>query len=338
MDDNNSVCVSIIVPIYKVERYLEECILSVLNQSFRNYELILVDDGSPDNCGKICDRYGKLDERIQVIHQPNGGLSAARNSGLKRANGKYVYFLDPDDFLVPDGLSKLVAVAEKLGWPDYIKGNHEVLKPDGQKVLTRFTSTRSIFNNQVLGASDFLANVILIHPLVWNGLISRELIEKNKIAFELNGYPREDLLFHLDLIGKDFKGVYTDIPTYVYRLANSGSLSNTLTLRSVANIPVIATHIDSVLRSLDNKGLKPIVQTEMSNTLCSMIGILPRIPKRMRREYYESAYNLITQNNNSVNGGGYQKLMHSIIKMSKITGRIVNDIVALLIPSSKRLR
>lgn len=96
--------ISLVVPIYKVEKYLKRCIESILNQTYKNLEIILVDDGSPDNCGKMCDEYAKKDERIVVIHKENGGLSSARNAGLERAKGKYVLFVDSDDFLVENGV------------------------------------------------------------------------------------------------------------------------------------------------------------------------------------------------------------------------------------------
>ncbi len=91
--------ISIIVPIYKVEKYINECIESIINQSYKNIEIILVDDGSPDNCGKICDEYAKTDNRIIVVHKENGGLSDARNAGLDIAKGKYVAFVDSDDYI-----------------------------------------------------------------------------------------------------------------------------------------------------------------------------------------------------------------------------------------------
>lgn len=99
--------ISIIVPIYKVESYIDKCIKSVLNQSFANFELILVDDGSPDACGEICDEYAKTDSRIKVVHKENGGLSSARNAGLDIAKGKYIFFLDGDDAFTENALQIL---------------------------------------------------------------------------------------------------------------------------------------------------------------------------------------------------------------------------------------
>lgn len=99
--------VSIIIPIYNVEKYLRECIDNALKQTYKDIELVLVDDGSPDNCPQICDEYVALDSRVKVIHQENGGLSAARNSGLAMAKGEYVYFLDSDDYIAENAIRQL---------------------------------------------------------------------------------------------------------------------------------------------------------------------------------------------------------------------------------------
>lgn len=103
--------ISVIVPVYKVESYLDRCVQSVLCQSFPNFELILVDDGSPDNCGKICDEYAHKDNRIKVIHKENGGLSEARNYGIDSATGEWLFFLDSDDWIHPQTLEKLYKAA-----------------------------------------------------------------------------------------------------------------------------------------------------------------------------------------------------------------------------------
>lgn len=105
--EQNLPLISVIVPIYKVEPYLHRCINSICNQTYTNLEIILVDDGSPDNCGRICDEYAQKDKRILVIHQENGGLSAARNSGLDRCSGEYIGFVDSDDCIHPEMYERL---------------------------------------------------------------------------------------------------------------------------------------------------------------------------------------------------------------------------------------
>lgn len=104
--------VSIVIPVYKVEKYLDECVKSVINQTYKNLEIILVDDGSPDNCGSMCDNYAQTEVRIVVIHQLNGGLSKSRNVGLKNAKGEYVYFLDSDDYIEDNSIESLINTIE----------------------------------------------------------------------------------------------------------------------------------------------------------------------------------------------------------------------------------
>lgn len=104
----NSPKISIIVPVYNVEQYLENCINSVLNQSFRNFQLILVDDGSKDSSGEICDRFVQKDSRVKVIHKSNAGVSAARNAGIDIATGQFICFIDSDDWIESEYLQKIV--------------------------------------------------------------------------------------------------------------------------------------------------------------------------------------------------------------------------------------
>ena len=105
--------ITIVVPVYKVEKYLRRCIESILQQTYKNIEIILVDDGSPDNCGKICDEYKEKDNRIIVIHKENGGLSDARNAGIDIATGKYIAFIDSDDYVANNFISSLYDVCIK---------------------------------------------------------------------------------------------------------------------------------------------------------------------------------------------------------------------------------
>ena len=110
---NEEKLLSVIVPVYKVEPYLHRCIDSIRNQTYKNLQIILVDDGSPDNCGKICDEYAELDARIIVVHQKNGGASAARNKGLRYAVGDYVAFVDSDDWIASTMYETLVRMIER---------------------------------------------------------------------------------------------------------------------------------------------------------------------------------------------------------------------------------
>jgi len=107
--------VSIVVPIYKVEKYLDRCVESLVNQTYKNLEIVLVDDGSPDNCPAMCDEYAKADSRIKVVHKPNGGLPDARNAGMDVATGDYLLFVDSDDWIEPQTVSELTQIIEEQG-------------------------------------------------------------------------------------------------------------------------------------------------------------------------------------------------------------------------------
>ncbi|MBR3016467.1 MAG: glycosyltransferase family 2 protein [Clostridia bacterium] len=125
IENNTANCplISIIVPIYKVEKYLKRCIDTILAQTYQNFELILVDDGSPDSCGAICDEYAEKDSRIRVIHQANQGQAAARNHAAKTAKGEFIVFVDSDDFVEPDCLEYLLALQKKYGTDMAIGGS-----------------------------------------------------------------------------------------------------------------------------------------------------------------------------------------------------------------------
>lgn len=105
MEENS--CISVIVPVYGVEKYLKQCVDSIVNQTYKNLEIILVDDGSPDNCPQLCDEWVKKDKRIRVLHKKNGGLSDARNAGLHISTGDLVLFVDSDDWVEPEMAEKL---------------------------------------------------------------------------------------------------------------------------------------------------------------------------------------------------------------------------------------
>lgn len=122
--------ISVIVPVYKVEQYIHRCVDSILAQSFTDFEIILVDDGSPDNCGKICDEYAQKDSCVKVFHKPNGGVSSARNLGLNNAKGEWVTFIDSDDYIEQGFFSIPKDTSE-----DLLIQNYKVLKNEECKIL-----------------------------------------------------------------------------------------------------------------------------------------------------------------------------------------------------------
>lgn len=171
----NNNCVSIIVPVYKVEKYLPECIDSIVNQTYRNIEVILIDDGSPDKCPQICDNYALQDSRIKVVHKINGGLSDARNKGLNVCNGEYIIFVDSDDIIHKAMVERLVSTLEKE--------NAQIVECS----MVRFCNSlnpKSVSEGKVnvYNRTDALRELILdrvFHQTVWNKIYTKKVIGNN---------------------------------------------------------------------------------------------------------------------------------------------------------------
>ena len=177
---------SIIIPIYKVEKYLRKCIDSVVSQTYTNIEIILVNDGSPDGCYDICKEYEKIDKRIKVVDKENGGLSSARNAGLDIATGDYVYFLDSDDYI---NVSLIEIINNKIKDNDLLIFNNYEVNEDG-KILKK--SNISI-GKQELSCEKDIFNYILKNYLevkscyqVWNKVFTTKIIKENNLRFEDN--------------------------------------------------------------------------------------------------------------------------------------------------------
>lgn len=212
--------ISVIIPVYKVESYLHRCIDSILNQEYKNLEVILVNDGSPDNCGNICDEYAQQDNRIKVIHKENGGLSDARNTGLEIASGEYVAFIDSDDVIHPQMYTRLYNLIQKTGAEvaqcEYVRFDKELNLQTINESQTELVYT----NIQALEA--LIENNKLVPP-VWNKLYKRELF--SNIRFP-KGKIHEDEYTTYKLFYAANKIAYIDLPMYYYFINNSGIMRN----------------------------------------------------------------------------------------------------------------
>lgn len=201
--------ISIIVPIYNVEDYLGKCIESIVCQTYKNIEIILVNDGSTDACGQICDKWEKLDNRIKVIHKENGGLSDARNAGLKNVNGEYIGFVDSDDWIEKDMYEIMLAelVDNKA---DVAVCAYREFYDDVQNI-----SQNKGGNSFIFGADQFLEQIIRGSTYsVWKYLYKRNIIEK--MTFK-KGVYYEDVLFTTEVMTKINRIVYIEKALYNYR-------------------------------------------------------------------------------------------------------------------------
>ena len=213
--------VSVIVPVYKVEQYLSNCIESILQQSFEDYELILVDDGSPDNCGKICDDFAQKDSRIIVIHQENKGLSAARNKAIEYARGEYLTFVDSDDFIFPHYLEILVNLCLKNDADMAVCGMIRCSVNDSLRNLAEDISKMNVeifIDNKM----EVFFTTKKINTTAWGKLYRRFIFDS--IRYPIGKY-HEDIFVTYKTIHLSNKIVSCDYQGYIYRI-NEMSIVN----------------------------------------------------------------------------------------------------------------
>ena len=210
--------ISIIVPIYKAEKYIHRCIDSILAQSYTDFELLLVDDGSPDNCGAICDEYAARDSRVCVFHKQNGGVSSARNFGIEKSRGEWITFIDADDYVHPDFLASLYAQHDA----DLIVGSFEMVnsKEKWDTLLDNCFYDNTLLAENVI---DFSLKIHFHTP--WTKLFRREIIEENHLRFDEMMYSSEDWLFVLNYLIYAQSLRTSSSPYYCYERGNVDGLS-----------------------------------------------------------------------------------------------------------------
>lgn len=256
--------VSIVVPVYNVEKYLPDCINSLINQTLHDIEIILVDDGSPDNCPQICDEYSSRDNRIKVIHKKNAGVSAARNDGLAVASGEYIIFCDSDDWMDVSGLEKLYNKAVESN-SDIIIGDVYMSRESGNKYVKFYENEFDTMDKQFISElikADIYRTYCPLPPKEgvafgyggpWNKIVRRELLLDNQIKFDLRVKGVfDDILYTAHILSNATKISYIQKPVYFYRI-----LSNSITHSFKPNVVEINKAIFNSWQEFFNKQDKP---------------------------------------------------------------------------------
>ena len=241
--------VSIIIPIYNVEKYLEECIESVIAQTYKHIEIILVDDGSPDKCPEICDKYSQKYKNIAVIHKENGGLSDARNCGIESSKGEYILFLDSDDTIESNTIEVMVNVA--------INEKVDVVIPDRyMKVFENSQRTTLCYhfdeNGYISNPKEFALDVIIGKGRAWRAsavLYKRSVIVNNACKFPV-GYTAEDIVFNLQIMKHAKKIGFCKMAT-LRNLKRDGSITNTFNIDFFKTILFIDNKIEQFLGDIN---------------------------------------------------------------------------------------
>lgn len=213
--------VSIIVPIYNASKKLDRCIESILNQTFKEFELILMDDGSTDESGEICDAYAKKDARVRVVHKPNTGVSDTRNQGIALAKGEYLQFLDSDDWIVPEATALFVRSARESGCDMVVADFYRVI---GERVAQK----GAIDDEQAMDRQAYVTEMLqnpadFYYGVLWNKLYKRSIIVEHQLEMDTSINWCEDFLFNLEYL-RHIQNVYVlKVPVYYY-VKTKGSL------------------------------------------------------------------------------------------------------------------
>lgn len=214
--------VTIIVPVYNVEKYLRESLDSAINQTYKNIEILVIDDGSKDSSGLICDEYAQKDNRIKVFHQENAGLSGARNTGLKHATGDYIMFLDSDDTFEKKACEALVEYIEETN-ADYVIGNYTNMDEDGT-IWDKPVFDKNKYEKFKLSITDYENSFYIMNSGVWNKIFRKSFLDEIGVLFE-ERLPAEDAIFTTFCFIKSKNVYYLPEVVYDYRLRYSDSIS-----------------------------------------------------------------------------------------------------------------
>lgn len=284
--------ISVIVPIYKVEAYLNKCVESIVRQTYTDLEIILVDDGSPDTCPQMCDDWADKDSRIKVVHKENGGLSDARNAGLAVATGEYISFIDSDDWIEPGFMEVLLDAITNTG-ADIAECGTRLVDEAGNKL-----SGRGVKADETLSSVDALVRLVNeagIFQTVWNKLYRRSVI--GDILFEKGKYNEDDY-FSYQVFDRAKKVTIVSKPMYNY-LQRSGSImgvgynprrleglqARVLRMNYLQKYPETANltrqnlvldcmwHLQSILRHLEGQA-----QKDAKRTVLDILKSVPKVP------------------------------------------------------------
>ncbi len=279
--------ISIIIPVYNVENYLKKCIESVINQEHSNLQIILVDDGSTDNSGKICDEYANKDSRITVIHKKNGGLSDARNTGLEVANGDFIAFVDSDDYISKNMYADMVAAAEKYGADVVRCGIKSVYLDDNPQELE---DCREYVE---LSLDEMLQGLIQRKKklVVWNAIYRHSFIAGMRFVPNV---VYEDVFWTREILMKKHLEVYTSAEHYRYLQSRLGN-TNTTSFVEEKRLPVVAEFLDwnKELEAIPNNKTKNMFKLYTMNFMIELMFLAYIADKKNAMVVINEAYNTL---------------------------------------------
>jgi len=297
--------VTVVVPIYNVEPYLDRCVTSITEQTYRNLEIILVDDGSPDNCPIKCDDWAETDERIKVIHKTNQGLGEARNTGIKSATGKYIFFFDSDDYIALDLIERCVSMAEVHGADTVVYGRSNVYS-NGTNCSKKITAPKQIYEEQEIKnilLPGFFTYSFGLGVSAWSKMYSMRIIQEQGLLFPSEREViSEDSIFTLEYFANSSKVAIIPDSLYYY-FKNDNSLTRTFKVdRHKKNNQFLKSAVEKV----NELGLPQSINNHLESRYHGMVlGTIMQIvnsdmDKKQKRELIYDIY--------------YDEVLHTTLK------------------------
>lgn len=300
--------ISIIVPVFKVETYLDKCLESIVNQTYKNLEIILIDDGSPDNCPQICDKWAEKDSRIKVVHKENGGVSAARNTGIEMFTGDYVTFVDSDDWIEPyyiyevvncDNFNEYDIVITGFKF-DYVDGKSTIFSYEDCVVESK--AVEKLINDE-------------IRPECWAKFIKRTLLYKTRFN-ESFGYA-EDFLFNYEIFKQCTKMKCINSHKYHYLQESGNSSTTSIITENRANAYKV---FEKIL--LDNKENPELYPVALYRFTVAVLAILSRVmsDRQITDKYYLEIVNTVLKYKKSIFKNSLISTRHKLIVLGMCIG------------------
>lgn len=243
--------VSIIIPVYNSEKTLKKCIESVINQTYKNIEILIINDGSKDKSLNIMNEYKNKDERIIVINQKNKGLSGARNTGINNATGDYITFIDSDDYIKPNLVKDTIKIFEEYEC-DVVRNNYELSYENGKTKLRNEMYEENRIINIEEKKEELIQNILLgkVQSYSWLLTIKREILDKNNLKFDEDIFFMEDIVFIIKLIFCIKNIYFVREPNYFYYQSNENSLTKDTKkyVKNINNILVMKKRLEKILK------------------------------------------------------------------------------------------
>lgn len=307
--------VSVVVPIYNVENYLEKCVQSVRNQTYHNLEIILVDDGATDNCGQICDRLATEDERIKVVHKENGGLASARNAGYQVATGEYIMYIDSDDCVKEETVKRCVDVIEK-DKSDVVIFGYEKMSEDG-KVLETCSWGNKIYSHNEMTEYLYKAICEMSFGYAWNKLYRKSVLDKSGVLGDAQVIDREDLVYNLELLKYWNKITYIDYVGYEY-LQRSTSLLHNSNLARLNGVEYFVERVHNIdVGNTQGKVFNMIVLHYLSDAIIKNILWNIELSAKEKKQLIKDTINRCPYKNELYQDGDNPKHLGQLFKSVK---------------------